>query len=467
MCLWQRAMSSMWNFRTRILPTLVAGILIWVFFLYSHNLVTRLEETRSSANETIAWFWAGTQVPMSRLSDIGSMIVCSECGAFQSLDTVLSDTTISRFCRKCGIETEWYVASIIDIEERKQIFRRTSALFQELVNRLEYYTILSDQFMIPQVVNGIAIPDSITAGEMKSYQEMIIALDALNSPVPIEGVSGEIIGYLHYGSDDLSRELTLVPYIELGLLLLLALIFMYVIRIEMKREKELSWVGFAKETAHQISTPLTSLMGWLELLRERPEAQTDSEFSEALEYIGNDVERLKQIASRYGQMGIKPKLENYIVNPIILDIVHYFYGRSGLIGTGVRLETDLRSELTVSLNRVLFGWVIENLLKNSLSSLGAERSGVIMITSRDIEEGSGLVEIEIADNGKGIPFRDQKKIFNAGFSTRRGGWGLGLTLSKRIIDEYHFGSIRLSASSPGKGTTFIILLPAAKKIGEE
>ena len=459
----QRTMFDMWNFRARLLPMLVAGILIWIFFLYSHNLVSRLEETRASANETIAWFWAGTQVPMSRLSELGSLIVCSQCGVSQSLETVLPDTTISRFCWKCGGETEWYVVSIINIEERRMIFRRTSALFQELVNRLEYYTILSDQFMTPQVVNGIAVPDTVSMDVMKSYQEMIITLDELNPPVPIEGASGEIIGYLHYGTDDLSRELALVPYIELGTLLLLALIFMYVIRGEMKREKELSWVGFAKETAHQISTPLTSLMGWLEILLERPEAQTDKEFSEAIEYIGNDVDRLKQIASRYGQMGKTPKLENSLVNPIILDTVHYFYGRPGLINEGIRLETDLRSEQTVYLNRILFSWVIENLLKNSLSSLGAEKSGVIMITSRDIEEGSGLVEIEIADNGKGIPFRDQKKIFNAGFSTRRGGWGLGLTLSKRIIDEYHDGSIRLKASSPGKGTTFIIVLPVAPK----
>lgn len=466
MYLCRRKALSMWHFRTRLLPMLATGILIWVFFLYSHNLVSRLEETRASANETIAWFWAGTQVPMSRLSELGSLIVCSRCGSSEPLETVLPDTTISRFCRECGKETEWYVISIIDIEERKQISRRTSALFQELVNRLEYYTILSDQFMIPQVVNGIAVPDTVSADDMKLYREMIIALDEFNPPVPIEGASGEIIGYLHYGSDDLSRELTLVPYIELGMLLLLALLFMYVIRIEMKREKELSWVGFAKETAHQISTPLTSLMGWLELLQERPEAKADKEFSEALEYIENDVDRLKQIANRYGQMGKKPKLENNFVNPVILDTVHYFYGRPGLINEVIRLETDLRSEQTVYLNRVLFGWVIENLLKNSLASLGSAKSGVIMITSRDIEEGPGLVEIEIADNGKGIPFRDQKRIFNAGFSTRRGGWGLGLTLSKRIVDEYHDGSIRLRASSPGKGTTFTIVLPAAPK-GEE
>lgn len=456
----------MWNFRTRILPMLASGILIWVFFLYNHSLVLRLEETRASANETIAWFWAGTQVPMSRLAELGSLVVCSRCGSSEPLETVLPDTTISRFCRKCGEETEWYVVSIVGFEERRLISRRTSILFRELVNRLDYYTILSDQFMIPQVVNGIAVPDTVSAYDMELYQEMIKALDEFNPPVPIEGVSGEIIGYLHYGSDDLSRELMLVPYIEIGMLLLLAFIFMYLIRIERKREKELSWVGFAKETAHQISTPLTSLMGWLELLHERPEAHSDKEFSEALEYIENDVDRLRQIASRYGQMGKKPKLENSLVNPIILDTVHYFYGRPGMINEGIRLETDLCSEQKVYLNKVLFGWVIENLLKNSLASLGSVKSGVIMITSRDIEEGSGLVEIEIADDGKGIPFRDQKKIFNAGFSTRRGGWGLGLTLSRRIIDEYHDGSIRLRASSPGKGTTFTIVLPVVPE-GEE
>ena len=456
----------MWTFRTRLLPMLASGILIWVFFLYNHSLVSRLEETRASANETIAWFWAGTQVPMSRLAELGSLVVCSRCGSSEPLETLLPDTTISRFCRKCGEETEWYVVSIVGFEERQLIFRRTSILFRELVNRLDYYTIRSDQFMIPQVVNGIAVPDTVSAHDVELYQEMIRALDEFNPPVPIEGVSGEIIGYLHYGSDDLSRELMLVPYIEIGMLLLLAFIFMYLIRIERKREKELSWVGFAKETAHQISTPLTSLMGWLELLHERPEAHSDKEFSEALEYIENDVDRLKQIASRYGQMGKKPKLENSLVNPIILDTVHYFYGRPGMINEGIRLETDLCSEEKVYLNKVLFGWVIENLFKNSLASLGSVKSGVIMITSRDIEEGPGLVEIEIADDGKGIPFRDQKKIFNAGFSTRRGGWGLGLTLSRRIIDEYHDGSIRLRASSPGKGTTFTIVLPVAPE-GEE
>ncbi|RKZ09146.1 two-component sensor histidine kinase, partial [Candidatus Fermentibacteria bacterium] len=212
--------------------------------------------------------------------------------------------------------------------------------------------------------------------------------------------------------------------------------------------------------AHQISTPLSSLMGWIELLREKPDAETDNEFAEALEFIENDIDRLKQIASRYGQMGKKPKLEKCMINSVILDSVHYFCGRPGFLSDDMNLETDLKSEYLIDLNTVLFSWVIENLLKNSIAALKETRGGIIRISTRDVQEGSGLVEVEIADNGNGIPFADQKRIFKSGFSTRRGGWGLGLTLSRRIVEQYHNGSLRLKASSPGKGTTFIIILPA-------
>lgn len=456
----------MWNFRTRLLPLLAIVIMVWVFFWYSHNLVSRLREAKANSNETVAWFWAGTQVPLSRFAELVTISVCSECGSTGPMYGIHSDTTVARYCIECNRVTDWYIVSIGDIDERRELFKKTSTLFQELVSRLDYVTVLSDVSMIPQVINGVAVPDIISEEELSSYREMIKALDEVNNPLPIEGAFGDTIGYLHYGSDDLTRELILVPYIELGMLLLLAFLLMFVIRIDMKRDKELSWIGFAKETAHQISTPLTSLMGWIELLQERPEFETDKEFSEALEFIENDIERLKHIASRYGQIGKKPRLHCSLINPVILDTVHYFCGRSGFLGEGISLETDLRSEQQVNLNKVLMGWVIENLLKNSLASLSGRESGVIMISSTDIQEGSGLVELEIADNGGGIPFRDHKKIFNAGFSTRRGGWGLGLTLCRRIIEEYHGGKILLRASSPGKGTTFIIMLPAASK-GEE
>ena len=453
----------MWNIRTRLLPLFVVIVLIWVFFYYSYSLVSRLRETRANANETIAWFWAGAQVPMSRLAELGMMYVCSGCGATTPAHGLESGASLTRFCQECGQVNEWYFVTMEGIDERQRLFQRTRRLFKDLVERLDYTTVLSDTDMVPQVVNGIAVADSISMENLKLLMLMTEELDTENSPVPITDSYGETIGYLHYGSDELAKELLLVPYIELGVLLILVLLFLFVIRIEIKKEKELSWAGFARETAHQISTPLSSLMGWIELLREKPEAETDKEFAEALEFIENDIDRLKQIASRYGQMGKKPKLEKCMINSVILDSVHYFSGRPGFLADNMNLETDLKSEYLINLNSVLFSWVIENLLKNSIASLKETRSGIIRISTRDIQEGAGLVEVEIADNGKGIPFADQKRIFKTGFSTRRGGWGLGLTLSRRIVEQYHNGSLRLKASSPGKGSTFVIILPATSE----
>lgn len=453
----------MWNIRTKLLPLFAVIVLVWVFFYYSFNLVSRLRETRANANETIAWFWAGSQVPMSMLADLGMIYVCSGCGSTTPAYGFEADSVLTDFCQECGCITEWHLISLEGVEEREQLFQRTRDLFRELVERLDYTTVLSDTDMVPQVVNGVAVSDSIDQEKIKSIVLLTETLDQENEPVPIIDTNGETIGYLHYGSDDLAKELLLVPYIEIGIFFLLVLIFIYAIRVELKKEKELSWVGFAKETAHQISTPLSSLMGWIELLREKPEAETDKEFAEALDCIENDVDRLKQIASRYGQIGKKPKLESNLVNPVILDIVHYFCGHPGFLAEDMKLETDFKSEYPVSMNKVLLSWVIENLLRNSIASFKNTKNGMIRISTRDIQEGSGLVVIEIADNGNGIPFSDQKMIFKAGFSTRRGGWGLGLTLSRRIVEQYHNGSLRLKASSPGKGTTFVIKLPASSE----
>ncbi len=455
----------MWNIRNRFLPLFVVIVLVWVFFYYSYGLVSRLRETRASANETIAWFWAGVQVPMSRLAELGMMYVCSGCGSTNPAYGFESDSSITNFCQECSTVTEWHFVSMGGIEERERLFRRTRILFKELVERLDYTTILSDTDMVPQVINGIAITASISEERLKSLILITKELDAENTPIPITDSHNEIIGYLHYGSDKLAKELLIVPYIELGIFAVLVLLFLYVIRVEMKKEKELSWIGFARETAHQISTPLSSLMGWIELLREKPETEMDKELSEALESIENDVDRLKQIASRYGQMGKKPKLERCMINSVILDTVHYISGRPGFL-EDMNLETELKSEYQVDLNKVLFSWVIENLLKNSIAALKESSSGVIRISTRDVQEGPGLVEVEVADSGKGIPFADQKRVFRTGFSTRLGGWGLGLTLSRRIIEHYHNGSLGLKASSPGKGTTFIIKLPASLEDAE-
>ena len=451
----------MWNLRTRILPTAFVIILVWVFFYYSNSLVNRLKEARSRANETIAWFWAGSQVPLSRIADMGSVYVCGQCGETVQSYGMVTDSSMTRYCSRCHDNTEWHLVTLEGNFERDRLLSRIRFLFQELVARLDYETVLSDTAMVPQVVNGVAVDDSIAADSMRNLIDFTSQLDSENRPIPITDSSNDTVGYFHYGSDNLERELLLVPYVELGIILLIVVVSIYVLRKEMKKEKELSWIGFAKETAHQISTPLTSLMGWMELLKggsDQPVAK--EELQEAIEYMEDDIERLHQITSRYGQIGKKPTLKEGKVNSVILDTVHYFSGRPGFISENIELETELDSEFPVMLNHILLSWVLENLLKNSIAALKNEGEGVVRICSRDIREGDGVVEIEIADNGRGISFSDQKKIFRAGFTTRRGGWGLGLTLSRRIVESYHEGSLELKASSPGHGTTFVIKLPA-------
>jgi signal transduction histidine kinase len=313
--------------------------------------------------------------------------------------------------------------------------------------------------MIPQVVNGEVVPDTVSPEDLRAHFELQQELDAMNQPIPILE-RADTIGYLHYGSSDIYRELSLMPYLELGILVLLAFIFFIGIRNEIKREKETSWIGFAKETAHQISTPLSSLMGWVELMREGQDSDTDPELREALDSIELDVNRLGQIASRYGQMGKEPSLAPISINRVIEDTIAYFRSRPGILHEGVEIETSLEAEGLIMGNEVLLGWVFENMLKNSLASLSDTEKGLITITTSDLEEGhGGSVRVIVEDNGCGIPIRDHNRIFSPGFTTRRGGWGLGLTLSRRIVEEYHRGMIRLAASASGKGTTFTMQFP--------
>jgi len=183
----------MWNIRTRLLPLLLIIVLVWVFFYYSYNLVSRLREARTNANETIAWFWAGSQVPMSQLAELGMMYVCSGCGSTTRANEFESDSSIMKFCRECGRITEWYFVSI---EDHEQLFHRTRMLFKDLVERLDYTTILSDTAMVPQVVNGVAVSDTISKEKLKSLILLTRELDIENTPVPITDSSGETIGFL-------------------------------------------------------------------------------------------------------------------------------------------------------------------------------------------------------------------------------------------------------------------------------
>lgn len=449
----------------RLVILVMAAVMVYLFLIYSHGLVSRLEETNRLANETIARFWAGTQIPLSLIMEERRISVCSNCGS--AVGSAALTGGYWSFCKTCG-EITWH--NVVDRwtdEERERILSHTSLLFRDLVGRLGYTTILADLNSVPQIVNGEPLPDSISDDDLVIWREVMHKLSDFNPPIPVVTVDEDTIGWLFYGVDNLNRELTVVPFVELGMLLLLGGLLLLGIRVELRREKEMSWVGFAKETAHQLSTPISSLMGWVEILRQRNgiEGPEDPEILEAAVSMEADIARLNQIVQRYGEMGKKPRLAPADINAEIGAAMDYFRNRPGLVFKGVSFETSLEATRGVMLNRVLFGWVLENLVKNSLSALSDTPSGIVSICTADRPEKGGMVEVQVTDNGRGISHGDHGRVFQPGFTTRRGGWGLGLTLSRRIIEEYHSGSLRLVASSPGKGSTFSIMLPAVEEAG--
>jgi signal transduction histidine kinase len=202
----------------------------------------------------------------------------------------------------------------------------------------------------------------------------------------------------------------------------------------------------AKETAHQLGTPVSSLEGWLEILREAPDND------KVVKELEKDISRLRLVSDRFGKIGSTPKLEVHNVVDQVEDMVEYIRKRaSGKVMFAI--NTHQKTYIPARLSGPLFDWVIENLLKNALDAM--EGKGSITI---NIMEGENNVIIDITDTGKGISKQNISKVFKPGFTTKKRGWGLGLTLSKRIIDQYHKGSLTVKYSEPGKGTTFRIVL---------
>ncbi|MDX1741405.1 MAG: HAMP domain-containing sensor histidine kinase, partial [Rhodothermales bacterium] len=260
---------------------------------------------------------------------------------------------------------------------------------------------------------------------------------------------------VHYGESHMVRELRLYPYAQLlfvGLFILVGYLgFSYVRR----SEQSSLWVGMAKEAAHQLGTPISSLMGWIEILRS-DEIGADQR-ADAVDEVENDVERLKRVASRFSDIGSMPKLEVQSLDLVVANTVDYIRRRLPQHGRAVNLRVEVEPDLNVPLNSELFEWVVENLLKNALDSMeGGEGEIVIRALRQDKH-----VLVDIEDSGKGIDRREWKNIFRPGYSTKKRGWGLGLSLAKRIVEDYHGGELGLLHSRLGQGSTFRISVPAA------
>jgi two-component sensor histidine kinase len=264
-----------------------------------------------------------------------------------------------------------------------------------------------------------------------------------NPPIVADWGTGK--NYIYYGNTQLFKELKYFPYIQITIIMLFLLVVLFALSASYRSLQNQVWVGLSKETAHQLGTPLSSMEGWMELLRE-----TESG-NEAVTEMQKDLDRLKLVADRFSKVGSEPNLEEENLVDRLTNIVGYMQKRSSS-----RVSIDLtvaEPEIPVNLSGPLFDWVMENLLRNALDAM--EGVGKITIT---VENQPHYVYIDVQDTGKGIPKHEVKRIFNPGFTTKKRGWGLGLSLSRRIVEKYHHGSIFVKHSEVGKGTTFRIIL---------
>jgi signal transduction histidine kinase len=331
-------------------------------------------------------------------------------------------------------------------------------LFDNIIKPINFPLILTDaknnvNLESKSDIRNVELDSTYSKSKLTSeLEKRIKEMDEINTPINVTYQDTIILQRIHYGDSDLILKLKFYPYLQIMFATLFILIGYIGFSNIKKNEQSNIWVGMAKETAHQFGTPISSLMGWIEMLKlnySNPDKVID--ISDEIE---NDVEKLNKITNRFSKIGSIPELKPRVVYDEVKTVTDYFQRRLPQTGKSVDLNIEGDKKVCAGINSELFGWVIENLIKNALDAID-HKKGKIDIVVKDCKN---RVEVEVTDNGKGIEIKRRKDVFRPGYSTKRRGWGLGLSLSKRIIEGYHKGKIYVKNSAPGEGTTFKIIL---------
>ena len=335
-------------------------------------------------------------------------------------------------------------------------------IFENIITKVNFPIIVTDKQGVPAAWTGDVDPADTSYEARSKLYDYIEEFDRQNPPIEITS-EGEVISILHYGDSRLIKRLQLIPVVEISVVGVFILVAFVGIRHIQHSEQRSIWVGMAKETAHQLGTPLSSLIGWVELMKLKfaegvirvKEGEKENNFDDMTSRMLSDLKRLDRIATRFGQIGSIPELEENDINPLISETVSYFKIR--IPSSGMTINAKYSELPKVKVNIELLSWVVENLVKNSLEATNP-RTGYIKLTT-DYDDNRGRVIITVEDNGRGVPQSEYKKVFAPGFTTKKRGWGLGLTLAKRIVEEYHGGKIFLRSSEPDIKTIFVIEIP--------
>lgn len=319
--------------------------------------------------------------------------------------------------------------------------------------------IIMDSVGIIYAYKNIKIDSSRTKKLIEEkLRKMAIGMSVEYRPIriaPINPATGEpyLVQFLYYKHSDLLTQLIYYPYVQLSVIAIFGIIAYMGFSYSRTAEQNRVWVGMAKETAHQLGTPISSLMAWVEYLKG------DEQFAnnEFLDELDKDIAKLQLITARFSSIGSVPVLNEEDIVAVAVRVADYLSTR---ISSRVRISVEsMHDKVMGNINAPLFEWVIENICKNAVDAM----SGVGVITIRIQEASDWRIFMDITDNGKGIPVAKIKQVFNPGFTTKKRGWGLGLALAKRIIENYHQGKIFVQSSDPEKGTTFRIVLNRSKK----
>ena len=323
-------------------------------------------------------------------------------------------------------------------------------IFENIIKKVKFPIIQSDQNNNPQLWTNL--PSNINSNSDRI--KFLSSMDKINMPIPLvfnDKTKGPItFGYLHYGDSTLIQKIQIWTYIELlsiGMFVLFGFMGFSFIR---NSEKQHIWVGLSRETAHQLGTPVSALLGWLDHLKN-----DRSSVKKIIPELESDIERLEQVSRRFSKMGSKPEMEYFDLSNKVENVLTYLKRRIPKLGKKVELVNDIEPDIEIKANGTLLSWAIENLIKNSIDSISGDLGSIHVSMSKN----KSNVKIRISDNGCGIPKKDWKNIFRPGFSTKQSGWGLGLSLCQRIINEVHKGEIYIKESSEEAGTIFEINIP--------
>ena len=371
---------------------------------------------------------------------------------------IYTQNLVSKLQQKEKQIVELYAKGIEYIANTSNPNEDITFLFDNIIKPIDFPLILTDannsvNYYNRTDIRNIDYDTSFTEAQFINFiSEKIRKMDEANPPILVTYADTLVLNKIHYGDSKLVTQLKYYPYVQIfiaGLFIILG----YIGFSNIKRSEQSNiWVGMAKETAHQFGTPISSLMGWLEMLKlhyNDPDKVLD-----VAEEITNDVEKLNKITYRFSKIGSKPEISKKKVYEELKKVTDYFERRLPQTGKMVELRIEGDQKICADMNSELFEWVIENLIKNALDAI-EHKDGWIKIHIGKVKH---QVAIEISDSGKGIDLKRRKDVFRPGYSTKRRGWGLGLSLAKKIVEGYHGGKIFLKSSSPEEGTTFMILL---------